>query len=128
MTRLLALICALVLANCAQAPADPAETPAKPSGPITAGPGSLVGVGEACGGMTGLRCSDDPQARQYCHLEPEAMCGAADQMGECRIRPMACPRHYRPVCGCDGQTYPNACEANRAGTSVSSQGACMAPR
>ncbi|MEQ8404122.1 MAG: Kazal-type serine protease inhibitor [Oceanicaulis sp.] len=124
MTRLFALFCALILAACAQAPAASPETPPEPSGPFVASPGALVGVGEACGGMMGLRCAEEPEARQYCHMEPQAMCGAADQMGECRVRPMACPRIYRPVCGCDGETYPNACEANRAGASVASQGAC----
>ena len=126
MTRLAALLFALVLAACAQAPADPPVEPSNPSGPIVAGPGSVVGLGEACGGMMGLRCSEDPADRQYCHMEPAAMCGAADQMGTCQTRPMACPRHYRPVCGCDGETYANACLANSAGASVSSEGACDA--
>lgn len=31
---------------------------------------------------------------------------------------------HSPVCGCDGQTYPNACAAYRAGADVSSRGAC----
>jgi hypothetical protein len=131
MIRLFAIVFALLLAACAQAPADEPGAPAVPpgaSGPFTAGPGSVVGVGEICGDMRGRRCSESPEDRQYCHREPEAMCGAADHPGTCRIRPMACPRDYNPVCSCDGETFANACLANAAGASVSTQGACKPGR
>lgn len=35
-----------------------------------------------------------------------------------------CPQVYDPVCGCNGQTYGNACEAGVAGIKTYTQGAC----
>ncbi|WP_457941208.1 Kazal-type serine protease inhibitor family protein [Mesorhizobium sp. 10J20-29] len=75
---------------------------------------------EPCGGLQGLQCPSSA----YCKYEPDAQCGAADQTGVCQPRPEVCTDQYDPVCGCDGQTYSNACYAAREGVSVASTGEC----
>ncbi|MBK8241020.1 MAG: hypothetical protein IPK74_36340 [Deltaproteobacteria bacterium] len=76
--------------------------------------------GDACGGLQGLTCADD----EFCAFAPEQNCGFADQLGECAPRPEACIALFDPVCGCDGQTYGNSCNAASAGVSVAHDGAC----
>jgi predicted secreted protein len=81
-------------------------------------PGPTVAT---CGGLAGFQCK---VPNTYCQYTAAQLCGAADQMGTCQIKPDACTAQYLPVCGCDGNTYSNACMANAAGTSVSKTGAC----
>lgn len=38
--------------------------------------------------------------------------------------PLACPRSYNPVCGCDGTTHPNLCIAHSRNISVLHEGPC----
>ena len=56
----------------------------------------------------------------YCSKSP----GECDGEGECRTRPEICTADWNPVCGCDGETYGNACGAASAGQSVAYDGEC----
>lgn len=80
-------------------------------------------VGATCGGIAGARCD----AQEYCDYGDRGQCGAGDQSGVCAARPEICTKDYNPVCGCDGQTYSNSCQAHASGVSVASPGACGTP-
>ena len=72
----------------------------------------------------GTRGAQPCPAGSFCNHPIEANCGRTDQPGVCEPVPEACNRRLDPVCGCDGQTYDNACEAARAEVSVAAQGRC----
>ena len=74
-----------------------------------------------CGGLIGKTCGTPDS---YCDYAIAASCGAGDQTGKCDAKPQFCPAVIIPVCGCNGKTYNNSCEANRAGASVASSGPC----
>ena len=106
--RVLVFLAAVILSGCAQ-PASVGEGPQPNDSSV-----------KNCGGLAGLRCG----AEEWCAYPADAVCGHADVFGACRKRPEACTLQYDPVCGCDGRTYGNACQAAAGGTDVSHRGPC----
>jgi hypothetical protein len=78
--------------------------------------------GGTCGGWTAHACN----AAEYCAYEPGQSCGAADAESVCKPRPSECPAVLAPVCGCDGKTYGNVCEAAGGGVGILKNGPCDA--
>ncbi|NOX57588.1 MAG: hypothetical protein GXP29_01855, partial [Planctomycetes bacterium] len=74
---------------------------------------------QVCGGISGATCS----AGEFCEF-PIGSCDIQDRQGLCETIPLVCPDNVEPVCGCDGVTYGNACEADAVGASIAHVGAC----
>lgn len=85
-------------------------------------PGALQ-IGEACGGFR-IPGTGECDAGLFCQHQPGALCGAADAPGECVAIPDVCADIFDPVCGCDGVTYGNACEAAANLTGILDRGPC----
>jgi hypothetical protein len=72
--------------------------------------------------VDGLTCSNHAECgrRSYCQ-HPTGQCSGT---GTCQTRPKLCTYIEAPVCGCDGNTFPNACSAANARMSLEHEGAC----
>lgn len=75
---------------------------------------SNTGSDMQCGGALDVDCGD----KRYCASDT---CGGS---GTCQPRPEVCPDNWAPVCGCDGVTYGNSCDAAAAGVGVEHEGEC----
>jgi hypothetical protein len=78
------------------------------------------GLGHKCEGPEGLVCPDG----KYCAAAKTSSCPGIETLGACRPIPEVCVDIYQPACGCDGQTYGNACRAAVAGVAIAHDGAC----
>lgn len=75
--------------------------------------GERIGTDAYCG--SNIDCADDAGcgAGEFCKL-----IGCAILPGKCTTIPWDCTALFAPVCGCNGETYGNACLASAASTGV----------
>ncbi|MFP6866611.1 MAG: Kazal-type serine protease inhibitor domain-containing protein, partial [Roseibacillus sp.] len=88
---------------------------------MAAAAGVNVSSEGACGAQARCTSNADCGATDYCFSE-----NGCNSAGTCQPRPVFCTLELRPVCGCDGRTYGNACAAASAGVNIASEGACGA--
>jgi len=95
------------------------ECSAKMAGATIARIGECGPTPSGCGGSTGVSCPSG----QFCKF-PDGMCPAPGSTGSCATIPSGCPDLWAPVCGCDGRTYGNSCDAAAAKMSIKYKGEC----
>jgi hypothetical protein len=84
---------------------------------LSSTPGSAR-VGQRCAGFYPRTCG----ANEYCRL-PVGSCSPRT-WGRCAAVPAFCPFIFAPVCGCNGETFGNSCDAAHARVNVRHNGRC----
>lgn len=73
-----------------------------------------------------VTCGSDSECStaEFCDFSDNACGSASSTLGVCSPSPRICTAIFAPVCGCDGTTYGNECDAHKAGVDVSHTGEC----
>jgi hypothetical protein len=73
---------------------------------------------------TSLRCETNADCTDDRWCNDDFTVGDCAAPGLCTERPLGCADVWMPVCGCDGNTYSNACHADAAGVRIAHEGRC----
>ena len=114
----------IALAGCQESADDAPAADAMAAQATSAAPAAALAqgapTGGTCGTVAGIQCASD---MDFCKTAI-GQCDVADAEGTCTTKPQICTMDFNPVCGCDGQTYGNACAADSAGVNVQAVGEC----